>query len=114
MGMGRPKSSIPVLTRTVLKRRIAKKFDINQSDVDMILSEALREWSTALSRGHRVELRGFGSLHPVVRQSKPVRDISRGTGYMMPAGVAIKFAPAQPLERELKKLAASLRAKGLL
>lgn len=112
--MSRPKSTIPTLTRTILKRRLAKKHRFRQEDVDVILTDAIKEFQMALLRGHRVELRGFGALHPIIRQSKPVRDITRGTGYVMPASIAVKFIPSIPLERGLRQRSAELRAEGAI
>ena len=78
------------MTKSVLILRLAEKNPhLYQRDVERIVSTIFDEVSAALSRGDRVELRGFGAFSVKVRDARTGRNPRTGESVK----VARKFVP---------------------
>lgn len=70
-----------------------------QRDVERIVNTILDEIATALARGQRVELRGFGAFSV---KSRPAR-LGRNPRTGAPVAVEAKFVPFFKTGKELRK-----------
>lgn len=78
------------MTKSELILRLAEKNPhLYQRDVERIVSTIFDEVSAALSRGDRVELRGFGAFSVKVRDARTGRNPRTGESVK----VARKFVP---------------------
>ncbi len=78
------------MTKSELILRLAEKNPhLYQRDVERIVSTIFDEISNALSRGDRVELRGFGAFSVKVRDARTGRNPRTGESVK----VARKFVP---------------------
>ena len=68
------------MIKSELVRRIARQNPhLHQSDVENILNAILGEVVSAMARGDRVELRGFGAFSVKVRPARTGRNPRTGT-----------------------------------
>jgi integration host factor subunit beta len=51
------------LTKYVLSRKIAKKFNLSIAESERIINYTLKQYKTTLGNHDRIELRGFGSFY---------------------------------------------------
>ena len=88
------------MTKADLARTIAKKYDLTQKEAIRVVDAILAIVSGALSRGEKVELRGFGSFGVKKRQSRAARNPKTGAGVIVPP----KVVPAFKASKSLKKV----------
>ena len=72
------------MTRSELIKRIAERYpELSYSDAVKLVATFFEEISEALSRGDRIELRGFGAFWTKRRQSRTnLMQVHRLTGFM--------------------------------
>jgi integration host factor subunit beta len=66
-------------TRSELTYRLASRLpQLNESDAKLVVDSILTAMTTALSKGERIELRGFGSFSLVHRRPRKGRNPKTG------------------------------------
>ncbi len=89
------------MTRSQLVSRLAElNPHLYHRDVERIVTTIFEEISTALARGNRVELRGFGSFSLKQRTARIGRNPRTGSA----VAVAAKFLPYFKTGKELRDL----------
>ena len=71
---------------------------LKKEDIDKGISEILVYISSTLSKGKRVEIRGFGSLSLRPRSSRIGRNPRTGEQIQIGASQKVKFLPAKALK----------------
>ena len=74
---------------------------LHQRDVEKVVDAVLDEIVTALARGDRVELRGFGSFSVKVREGRIGRNPKTGATVHVPEKNIPYFRPGQPIRERL-------------
>ncbi len=88
------------MTKSELIQRLAEKNPhLYQRDVERIVSTIFDEISVALSRGDRVELRGFGAFSVKTREARIGRNPRTGEA----VAVAQKFVPFFKAGKDLRE-----------
>ncbi len=93
---------------------IATAVDVPQETASNAVNTILKEFVDSLVEGARIEIRGFGSFHTVVRKSSVGRDIQRDTPVIIPEFATVKFKPGNYLRvigRIDERYGASSRAR---
>ena len=90
--------------RTMIKSELIKRISqanphLYQQDIDRIVDAILQEIAGALSRGERVELRGFGSFSVRSRSARTGRNPRTGT----PVQIKYKKLPHFRTGKEMRK-----------
>lgn len=92
---------IPIMTRSELILAIAERFtQLNKTDCDVAVSEILEAIRAALSRGDRIEIRGFGSFSLNFRPPRTGRNPRTGELVRVPE----KWSPHFKAGKELREL----------
>ena len=87
------------MTKSELIARLAEQYPhLYQRDVERIVSTIFDEIGTALSRGDRVELRGFGAFSIKARDARIGRNPRTGES----VNVAQKFVPFFKAGKDLR------------
>ncbi|MCD6035905.1 MAG: ihfB [Rickettsiales bacterium] len=92
------------MTKSELIKLLAKKHTtLYQKDIERLVDVVFGEISTALKRGDRIELRGFGAFS--TRSRKPRKARNPKTGDVVPLGerVAPYFRAGKELRERLNK-----------
>jgi integration host factor subunit beta len=79
---------------------------LHQRDVERVVDAVLDEIVTALARGDRVELRGFGSFSPKIRGGRIGRIPKTGAPVHVPEKNIPYFRPSAPIRKRLNPNAA--------
>ena len=74
-----------------------------QHDVEKIVNVVLNEITGALSRGARVEMRGFGAFSVRTRSARIGRNPLTGAQVQIPKKNALFFRPGKELRQRLNK-----------
>ena len=88
-----PHSSSPSMTRSDLVARLAERFaQLTQRDTEFAVKTILDAMSDALARGHRIEIRGFGSFshQPPAAARRAQSAQRRAGGHPRKAGAALQ------------------------
>ena len=88
---------VRVLKSELVKRIAAKRPLLRESDVERAVNAFLNEIAGALSRGDRVELRGFGVFSVHRRKPRPARNPRTG----IPIQLGPRCLPAFKIGRQL-------------
>lgn len=89
------------MTRSELILAIAERFpQLNKTDCDVAVTEILDSIRAALSRGERIEIRGFGSFALSFRPPRTGRNPKTGEKVAVPG----KYAPHFKAGKELREL----------
>lgn len=92
------------MTRSELIVALAKRFpQLVQKDAELAVSEILTAISLALSKGHRVEIRGFGSFALNYRPPRTGRNPKSGEAVQVPE----KYVPHFKAGKELRERVSS-------
>jgi integration host factor subunit beta len=94
------------LTRTELSREIAERIDVPFREGEEILERILHSLISALNRGERVELRGFGVFYTHTRNARNGRNPKTGQSVQIPPKKVAKFKVAKEVARKLAPLPA--------
>jgi len=92
------------MTRSELIAALAQRFpQLVQKDAELAVSEILTAISQALSKGHRVEIRGFGSFALNYRPPRTGRNPKSGEAVQVPE----KYVPHFKAGKELRERVSS-------
>ena len=86
------------MTRSELVEALAAKFPhLNQRDVESAVKKILEEMGDALAKGHRIEIRGFGSFTVKQRPARMGRNPRSGESVSIPEKRVPHFKPGKAL-----------------
>src|SRR5262249_52318716 len=88
------------MTKADLVKEVARATDLTLKDSEVIVEEVLSFLIETLSRGEKIEVRGFGSFHVRERQARRGRNPKTGEPVDVPAKRIPYFKPG----KELKEL----------
>ena len=86
------------MTKADLVEEISSSVNLSKKDTGIVVNLVLDNISMALSRGDKVELRGFGSFRVKQRRGRRARNPRTGTSVYVPA----KLVPFFKASNELK------------
>ena len=72
-------------------------------DIELIVNGILDRISDALSEGERIEIRGFGSFTPRIRQERMARNPKTGEPVLTPKKRVPHFTPGKELRERVNK-----------
>ena len=100
------------MTRSDLVEELANRFSqLTHRDAEMAVKTVLDAMSEALVRGHRIEIRGFGSFSVNHRQPRVGRNPRSGETVMIPEKRVPHFKPGKALREAVDAGAAATQAK---
>ncbi|MDI1348259.1 integration host factor subunit beta [Aquabacterium sp.] len=86
------------MTRSDLVARLAERFSqLTQRDAEFAVKTILDAMSDALARGHRIEIRGFGSFSINRRPPRMGRNPRSGEQVLIPEKLVPHFKPGKAL-----------------
>jgi integration host factor subunit beta len=86
------------MTRSDLVARLAERFaQLTQRDTEFAVKTILDAMSDALARGHRIEIRGFGSFSINRRPPRIGRNPRSGEQVVIPEKLVPHFKPGKAL-----------------
>jgi integration host factor subunit beta len=86
------------MTRSDLVARLAERFSqLTQRDTEFAVKTMLDAMTDALSRGHRIEIRGFGSFSINRRPPRMGRNPRSGEQVVIPEKLVPHFKPGKAL-----------------
>jgi integration host factor subunit beta len=92
------------MTKTELVRRMAELHPhLQHSDVERVVETIFTSIGTALTRGHRVEIRGFGTFSLKHRKARTGRNPRTGTTVEVPRKVIPFFKTGKYLHASLNE-----------
>lgn len=92
------------MTRSDLVEELANRFkQLTQRDAEQAVKTILDALSNALSRGHRVEIRGFGSFSVNRRPPRLGRNPRSGESVAIPEKRVPHFKPGKGLRESVDK-----------
>jgi integration host factor subunit beta len=93
------------MTRSDLVNRLADRFrQLTQRDTEFAVKNMLEAMSEALARGHRIEIRGFGSFSVSRRPPRVGRNPRSGAQVQIPEKLVPHFKPGKALRESVDKL----------
>jgi len=96
--LGLPGLPDPTMTRSDLVTRLAERFaQLTQRDTEFAVKTILDAMSDALARGHRIEIRGFGSFSINRRPPRVGRNPRSGEQVVIPEKLVPHFKPGKAL-----------------
>lgn len=101
MGTGDQKSMI---TKSELIENIASKQNhLAYKDIELSIKSLLEQMSTSLSRGERIEVRGFGSFSLHFRPPRIGRNPKTGDAVSLPGKHVPHFKPGKELRERVNR-----------
>jgi integration host factor subunit beta len=92
------------MTRSDLVARLAERFDqLTQRDTEAAVKAMLDAMSDALARGHRIEIRGFGSFSINRRPPRVGRNPRSGEQVIIPEKLVPHFKPGKALREAVDR-----------
>ena len=92
------------MTRSDLVARLAERFgQLTQRDAEFAVKTILDAMSDALARGHRIEIRGFGSFSINRRPPRMGRNPRSGEQVLIPEKLVPHFKPGKALREGVDK-----------
>ena len=86
------------MTRSELVARLAERFtQITARDTEFAVKTVLDAMGNALARGHRIEIRGFGSFTIIRRPPRKGRNPRSGEPVDIPEKLVTHFKPGKAL-----------------
>ena len=93
------------MTRSDLVEALAQQFgQLTQRDAEMAVKTILDAMTDALARGHRIELRGFGSFSVSHRAPRLGRNPRSGEKVAVPEKRVPHFKPGKALRESVDKV----------
>jgi integration host factor subunit beta len=93
------------MTRSDLVIRLAERFaQLTQRDTEFAVKTMLDAMSDALARGHRIEIRGFGSFSISRRPPRVGRNPRSGAQVTIPEKLVPHFNPGKALREAVDAL----------
>ena len=91
------------MTRSDLVDELAARFSqLTHRDAEMAVKTVLDSMADALARGHRIEVRGFGSFTVNHRPARTGRNPRTGESIDIPAGKRVKVSVGSKLKAAVK------------
>lgn len=85
------------MTKAELVEKVSEKINLAKKDTEVIVNTVFNSITEALSRGDKVELRGFGSFRLRKRNSREGRNPKTGDTVTIPAKRIPFFKPGKDL-----------------
>ncbi|MFZ4551383.1 MAG: integration host factor subunit beta [Aquabacterium sp.] len=93
------------MTRSDLVTRLAERFgQLTQRDAEFAVKTILDTMSEALAKGHRIEIRGFGSFSINRRPPRMGRNPRSGEQVLIPEKLVPHFKPGKALREGVDKV----------
>lgn len=89
------------VTRADLVTRLATSTAISIRDANLVLTTVLNVIEEGLTRGQRVELRGFGVFQRREHNARQARNPKTGETLIAPAKATVHFKPGRPMKKLL-------------
>jgi integration host factor subunit beta len=86
------------MTKADLVEEICKRSRLSKSENSRIVDEILNSIARALSEGHHIEIRGFGTFKVRARRSRRARNPRTGDEVNVPAKLVPVFKPSNQLK----------------
>ncbi len=97
------------MTRSDLVEELAARFvQLTQRDAEFAVKAILDAMNDALVRGHRIEIRGFGSFSVTHRAPRMGRNPRSGESVAIPEKRVPHFKPGKALREEVDERTAAL------
>ncbi len=95
------------MTRSDLVEQLAERFgQLTQRDADVAVKAILEAMGNALTRGHRIEIRGFGSFSVNHRPPRMGRNPRTGDPVPIPERRVPHFKPGKALRQAIESIPA--------
>jgi integration host factor subunit beta len=92
------------MTRSDLVEKLAERFDqLTQRDTEAAVKAILDAMADALARGHRIEIRGFGSFSINRRPPRIGRNPRSGEQVVVPEKLVPHFKPGKALREAVDR-----------
>ena len=92
------------MTRSDLVARLAERFaQLTQRDTEFAVKTILDAMSDALARGHRIEIRGFGSFSLHFRPPRQGRNPKTGEAVALSGKYVPHFKPGKDLRERVNE-----------
>ena len=91
------------MTKADIVARIAQNTGMTKADTAEVLDALLETISTALGRGEKIEMRGFGNFKVEKRKARVARNPKTGTEIRIPPRVVPVFKPSDSLKALVQK-----------
>ena len=91
------------MTKADIVARIAQNTGMTKADTAEVLDALLETISTALGRGEKIEMRGFGNFKVEKRKARVARNPKTGTEIRIPPRVVPVFKPSDRLKARVHK-----------
>ena len=85
------------MTKAELVEKVSEKIEMPKKDTEVIVNTVFKSITNALSKGEKVELRGFGSFRLRMRNSREGRNPKTGDTVTIPAKKIPFFKPGKEL-----------------
>ena len=86
------------MVKSELLHALIEKFpELQASDVELALNCMLEQMKSALAKGERIEIRGFGSFNIHHRAPRIGRNPKTAEAVNLPAKVAVHFKPGKEM-----------------
>ncbi len=103
LGRGRARDE-HAMTRSDLVARLAERFaQLTQRDTEFAVKTILDAMTDALARGHRIEIRGFGSFSINRRPPRVGRNPRSGEQVTIPEKLVPHFKPGKALRESVDR-----------
>ncbi len=86
------------MTKADLVEGIATKTGVSKNHTALIVDDLLQAISKALSEGHHLEIRGFGTFKVRERRARRARNPRSGEEVLVPAKLVPVFKPSKELK----------------
>ncbi|MBI3156639.1 MAG: integration host factor subunit beta [Burkholderiales bacterium] len=101
------------MTRSDLVEQLAERFDqLTQRDTEAAVKAILDAMADALARGHRIEIRGFGSFSINRRPPRIGRNPRSGEQVVVPEKLVPHFKPGKALREAVDRRGDEAAASG--
>ncbi len=87
------------MTKADLVERIAERAKLSKKDSEIVVNTVFQSIIEALTKGDKVELRGFGSFRARDRQSRVGRNPKTGESVEVPSKKVPFFKPGKDLKK---------------
>lgn len=85
------------MNKSDLINRVSQQANISKTEAKKMVQAIFNNMATALSKGDKISLVGFGSFAPVERAARKVRHPQTGEGIHIKAKKTVKFRPGKNL-----------------
>ena len=93
-----------MITKSELIERIASKQNhLAHKDIELSIKSIIEQMSTALARGNRIEIRGFGSFSLHFRPPRIGRNPKTGDAVSLPGKHVPHFKPGKELRERVNR-----------